>query len=174
MQSMKWAWQLSTRARMDPSEEKHEKTPILHGTATRSSCEDSGEHGYGSAECKESATDCGDVEIRVYRRRWVVLVIIVADLTVNYGIWIAFAPIADAMKCYYGISDFWVNSVSMVYMLTYILFVVPSLWLLERVGLRTTSVIAACFNAVGACLKVAGVGERELKMPGAVGWSDSH
>ena len=127
-----------------------EKLPILRSKSCRRSFSD-------VSDCapKDGNTD----GIKAYRWRWVVLSVILANMIVNNGIWIAFAPIADVVKCYYGISHFWVNSVSAVYMLTYILFIVPSVWLLDRVGLRTTAVIGACLNATGACLKVAGVGE---------------
>ena len=98
-------------------------------------------------------------EIKVYKWRWVVLAVIVTDLCVNNAMWITLSPISNVAKCYYATSDFWINSVSMVYMLTYILFIVPSAWLLNSAGLRTTAVIAACLNAAGACLRVAGTGE---------------
>lgn len=101
----------------------------------------------------------GHTRTKAYWWRWIVLVTFVANVSINIAIWIGFSPIAEIVKCYYGISDFWVNSVSMVYMLTYTLFIYPSVWVLERGGLRTTAVIAACCNAAGACLKVAGVGK---------------
>lgn len=59
------------------------------------------------------------------------------------------------MKCYYSasVSDF---SLSMVYMVTYSLFIVPSLWLLNTTGLRPTfsmpSEYLALFSARGGPL----------------------
>ena len=97
--------------------------------------------------------------IKTYWWRWVVLTLFVANVALTNGLWITFGPIADVVKCYYGVSDFWVNSLSMVYMVTYTLFIVPSLWLLNTIGLRPTVIIAACLNAVGACLRMAAVGE---------------
>lgn len=105
-------------------------------------------------------------KIKVYKWRWVVLAVFIANMTVNNAIWIASGPIADVMKCYYNVTNFWVNSLSMVYMLTYILFVAPSAWLVGRVGLRTTAVLASCGSAAGACLKLAGVGEYVYKSIG--------
>ena len=103
----------------------------------------------------------GKEEIKTYWWRWVVLGVFVGILAINNTIWITFGPIADVMSCYYGVSDFWVNSLSMVYMLVYTLFVVPSIWLLNAVGLRNTVVIAACCSAAGAGLRMAAVGERK-------------
>lgn len=97
-------------------------------------------------------------KIKVYKWRWVVLAILVATLSVNNGVWISLSPIADVVQCYYNTSKFWVNSASMIYMVTYILFVVPCSWLLGKFGLRTSLIISAAASAVGSCLKVVGAG----------------
>ena len=113
----------------------------------------------GDSAGRSNDYDGGEEEIKTYWWRWVVLGVFGAILANSNGIWIAFAPIADVTRCYYGVSNFWVNSLVMVNMLVYILFVLPSIWLLNAVGLRTTVVIAACCNAVGAGLRMAAVGE---------------
>ena len=110
-----------------------------------------GSNGYGG----------GKEDIKTYWWRWVVLGVFGAILAINNVICSTFGPIADVMRCYYGVSNFWVNSLVMVYMLVYILFVLPSIWLLNAVGLRTTVVIAACCNAAGAGLRMAAAGERK-------------
>ena len=131
-----------------------ETTPLLRGPVPQSTIIPSGDsagrsNGYGG----------GEEEIKTYWWRWVVLGVFGAILAFSNGIWITFGPIADVTRCYYGVSNFWVNSLVMVYMFMYILFVLPSIWLLNAVGLRTTVVIAACCNAVGAALRMAAVGE---------------
>ena len=132
-----------------------ETTPLLRGPI-RSTTIPRGDSAGGSNGCSG-----GKEEIKTYWWRWVVLGVFGSILAISNTIWITFGPIADVMRCYYGVSDFWVNSLSMVYMLVYILFVVPSIWLLNAVGLRTTVVIAACCNAIGAGLRMAAVGERK-------------
>ena len=147
---------------MDPAlEDEGETIPILQSTSsTVSSFHDSGLKTRSGGE---------GAAIKVYKWRWVVLLVFVANLSINNGIWISFSPIADVAQCYYNTTKFWVNSVSMVYMLTYILFIVPSAWLLGRVGLRTTLVIASCMNSAGACLRVAGAGAESNKQTNTVG-----
>ena len=132
---------------------QEERLPILRSKASSPTFQDSDPADVGFRGDSEGA------KMKVYWWRWTVLFVFVADLGLNNGIWITFGPIADAMQCYYDLSDFWINSVSMVYMLTYTLFIVPSVWVMDRFGLRATMVIAACLNALGACLRVAGVGE---------------
>ena len=103
-----------------------------------------------------------DKGVKVYWWRWVVLFVSVANLSITNALWITFSPIADVIACYYSVSNFWVNSLSMVSMLTYMLFIIPSVWLLNRIGLRATAVIGAFLNAAGACLRLAGVGKHSL------------
>jgi len=117
-----------------------------------------------SARSAEDERHGDEERIKTYWWRWVVLALFVANGAVNNLLWITFGPIADVVKCYYGVSDFWVNSLSMVYMLTYTLFIIPSLWLLNTIGLRPTLIIAACLNAVGACLRMAAVGEKQYSL----------
>ena len=142
---------------------QEEKLPILRSKASNPTFRDA-ETDVEFRGDSEIAGSTMDGKMKVYWWRWAVLFVFVADLSVNNGIWITFGPIADAMRCYYSLSDFWINSVSMVYMVTYLLFIVPSVWVMARFGLRTTLVIAACFNALGACLRVAGVGEHILML----------
>ena len=114
-------------------------------------------------ECKEdtplleSSKDAAIVQ--TYRWRWVVLIIFVLSLGLNSSIWITFGPIEDVISCYYKVSKFWVNCLSIVYMAVYIVLLFPSTWILANLGLRTAMVVGGCVNAIGAGLRVAGVGE---------------
>lgn len=97
--------------------------------------------------------------IRTYWWRWVVLAVFVLNLGSNNFMWITFGPIEDVIRCYYNVSNFWVNSLSMTYMVTYIVLVVPSSWLLVKLGLRATTILGSFTTVLGACLRLAGLGE---------------
>ena len=138
-------------AKMTDRPGDEEKAPLLNSTSSTLSLQYSGQ--------VQNRSEQDDGRIKVYRWRWVVLAIFVSVLGVNIALWVAFGPIANVVQCYYDTTTFWVNSASMIFMLTYSLFLVPSAWLLGRVGLRTTLVIAASMNAAGSCLRVAGTGK---------------
>ena len=106
-----------------------------------------------------SHTDVPDEHIRAYWWRWMVLLVYVMNITIFNTSWFTFAPIADVVKCYYSASTFWTNSLTLVGMVVYIMFVLPGAWCLERLGLRTTTIIASSTTAVGSCLKFVGVGK---------------
>ena len=99
------------------------------------------------------------VVIRTYLWRWVVLAIFFLNLGINNSVWITIAPVADVMRCYYGISNTWVNTTTTVYMATYVLFFLPCAWILDRYGLRVTVILASIANALGTAVRVAGTGK---------------
>ncbi len=134
----------------------HEKAPLLSSTKVDTATDRSIQATQPSAE----------PVIRTYLWRWIVLIIYsVVSISVNL-VWISSAPIADIMTCYYDVSVFWVNGLSEVYMLMYLIALFPIVWLLDKYGLRLTMILGAGFNAAGAALKVAGTGKEVYSLAG--------
>ena len=100
----------------------------------------------------------GATVIRTYWWRWVVLAIFFLNLGIDNTVWITFAPVADVMRCYYGISNTWVNTTTTVGMAAYVIFFLPCAWFLDRYGLRATMILASVTNALGTAVRVAGTG----------------
>ena len=98
------------------------------------------------------------VKIRTYWWRWNILIVFTLTLAANNVVWITAAPVADVMRCYYGISNTWVNALTANYMATYVLFFFPAAWFLDRYGLRPTMIVAGLMNAFGTSLRVIGAG----------------
>ncbi|XP_064617494.1 heme transporter FLVCR2-like isoform X2 [Liolophura sinensis] len=98
---------------------------------------------------------------RVYKRRWVMLAIFCAYSFSNAYQWIHLNIIADIMLRYYNQSlpstqyeaEVAVDWLSMIYMLAYIPLILPATWLLDKKGLRVSSIIATLLNCLGAWLK---------------------
>lgn len=112
--------------------------------------------------CTDSADgsdDRGEVKIRTYWWRWNTLIVFTLTLAANNVVWITAAPVADVMRCYYDISNTWVNAMTANYMATYVLFFFPAAWFLDRYGLRPTMIAATLMNAFGTSLRVIGAGE---------------
>ena len=109
--------------------------------------------GSGGSKAKET------IVIRTYWWRWVELAIFSLNLGMNNAAWITFAPVADVMRCYYGISNTWVNTTTTISMATYIVFFLPCAWFLDRYGLRATMILASVTNALGTAVRVAGTGK---------------
>lgn len=54
-----------------------------------------------------------------------------------FKIWLSFAPVADLTAEYYNKSLDAINWLSIVYMLSYLLFGLVAVWILDVLGLRT-------------------------------------
>ncbi|EDV21992.1 uncharacterized protein TRIADDRAFT_59549 [Trichoplax adhaerens] len=70
--------------------------------------------------------------------------------------WITFAPIAVQLEGYYNVTSTAINWLSQIYMATYILFILPSTWLLETDGLKAAVTYGGLLNAIGAWLRYSG------------------
>ena len=137
------------------------RTPLLLGdgeeysepTKYKSIQEHDGRPGAGE-EGERGAED----KIKTYWMRWNNLIVFTLTLAANNVVWITAAPVADVMRCYYGISNTWVNAMTANYMATYVLFFFPAAWFLDRYGLRPTMIVAGLMNAFGCSLRVIGAG----------------
>lgn len=88
-----------------------------------------------------------------YRKRYFLLIIFILLSMSNAFQWIEYAIIETIVTEYYGITTFWVNCTSVVYMVSYILGIMPATWLLNHYGLRYCLIFASFGNAVGAWMK---------------------
>lgn len=87
---------------------------------------------------------------QVSRYRWVVLGAFMLIGAVNQALWITFAPItSDAMR-FYNASDLAIGLLSMIFMIVYILVVIPSAWLIDTWGFRKSVTLGAILTAVFA------------------------
>ena len=93
-----------------------------------------------------------------YPIRWFVMVVFTLNTAVCDALWGTFNPIADTVACYYDVSLWWINALSWVYMLTYVLLFIPAAWFLDVLGLRAAVIASACFTAAGTWLRFAGAG----------------
>jgi len=88
--------------------------------------------------------------VTTYARRWLVLAAFMLVTIVNQACWITFAPITGAAAAYYGTSELMIGLLSMIFMIIYVLIVIPSAWLIDSRGFRLAVSIGAVLTAVSA------------------------
>ncbi|XP_070511489.1 choline/ethanolamine transporter flvcr2b isoform X2 [Cardiocondyla obscurior] len=93
-------------------------------------------------------------EIRVYKRRWQILILFVVYSASNAMQWIQYSIISNIIMKYYNVSDYTVDMTSMIYMITYIPLIFPASYLLDKFGLRWTVITGAFGTAIGSWIKV--------------------
>ncbi|MFH4976006.1 hypothetical protein AB6A40_002715 [Gnathostoma spinigerum] len=91
--------------------------------------------------------------IHVYRRRYLVLVLFMFLSGSNSMQWIEYSVIANIINKFYSVSYTWIDWTSMIFMLTYVILVIPASWVVDRFGLRFAVLIAATGNCIGAWIK---------------------
>jgi len=80
--------------------------------------------------------EMNNAEFRVYRYRWVMLIVFMLAIAVNQMMWITFAPITIDAAHYYGVSDLKIGLLSMSFMIVYLFVSVPASWIIDTYGIR--------------------------------------
>ncbi|KAK0180912.1 hypothetical protein PV327_003243 [Microctonus hyperodae] len=94
------------------------------------------------------------VETKLYRKRWLILGIFVVYSASNAMQWIQYSIISNIVTEYYHVSGFAVDMTSMIYMITYIPFIFPASYVLDKFGLRYAALIGCFGTALGSWIKV--------------------
>jgi cyanate permease len=77
-----------------------------------------------------------NMEFKVYRYRWIMLVVYMLATAVNQMMWITFAPITSDAAQYYGVSDLKIGFLSMSFMIVYLVISIPASWIIDTYGIR--------------------------------------
>ncbi|XP_050466312.1 feline leukemia virus subgroup C receptor-related protein 2 isoform X2 [Cataglyphis hispanica] len=94
------------------------------------------------------------LEIKIYKKRWLMLILFVLYSASNAMQWIQYSIIANIVMRYYNVSSFLVDMTSMIYMITYIPLIFPASYLLDKFGLRYAVIFGALGTALGSWIKV--------------------
>lgn len=92
-------------------------------------------------------------EIHVYKSRFFILALFCAYSAINSFQWIEYSSITAVISDYYGASNLQVNLTSLVYMITYIPFIIQASIMLEQVGLRKAVLLGTFGTALGSLIK---------------------
>jgi len=87
---------------------------------------------------------------KVFGYRWIVLSAFVLVALMTQVLWISFAPITSAAAKYYRTTDMNIGLLSMVFMVVYILVVLPSAWVIDTWGFKAAVGMGAVLSAVFA------------------------
>jgi len=96
--------------------------------------------------------------VRVYRYRWVMLISLINLVLAGSLQWLNFAPVGRVVNAYYHDQIYLrffnpVDLLSLTYLIVYVLFSVPSGWIIRKLGMRVTYWIASGLIIFGAMTK---------------------
>ncbi|KAK7903885.1 hypothetical protein WMY93_016492 [Mugilogobius chulae] len=92
-------------------------------------------------------------ETKLYKRRWLMLLIFCLYSMSNSFMWLQYSIISNIFMHFYSINSLAIDWLSMIYFLTYIPFILPVTWMLDKRGLREILLVGSAFNCIGAWIK---------------------
>ncbi|KAJ8008659.1 hypothetical protein DPEC_G00080720 [Dallia pectoralis] len=98
-----------------------------------------------------------DPTIKLSKRRWLIVLLFSCYSLCNSFQWIQYGIINNIFMRFYSVDSFTIDWMSMIYMLTYIPFIFPVTWVLDKKGLRVIALVATALNCAGTWIKVASV-----------------
>ena len=114
---------------------------------------------------EESNNNAEEAQVKVYFKRWIVLIAFSLITLINAFNWIEYNIIQDVTISFFNqslpsdsaLQNDAVNWFSMIYMLCYIPLVFPAMFLLDRKGLKLSCILGALLTTIGAVIKCAAV-----------------
>jgi cyanate permease len=91
--------------------------------------------------------------LKVYRYRWIVLLVFMLAVAVNQLLWITFASITGNAATYYHVSDLSIGLLSMSFMLVYIIISIPASWVIDTYGIRVAVGIGTVLTGIFGLLR---------------------
>mgnify|MGYP004448318055 CR=1 FL=1 len=80
--------------------------------------------------------------------RWIILIATIPIIIATEMCWLTFSPIASVIAKHYGVSGFAVDMLAMSYMLMFIVFCIPSSFVIDKFGFRRSLVIGALLTGI--------------------------
>ncbi|MFH1213580.1 MAG: MFS transporter [Candidatus Neomarinimicrobiota bacterium] len=94
-----------------------------------------------------------ETSFKVYRYRWIMLLVFMGVIAVNQLLWITFASITGSAAAFYGVSDLSIGLLSMIFMIVYIVVSIPASWVIDTYGIRVAVGIGAALTGIFGILR---------------------
>ncbi|KYN30096.1 PREDICTED: feline leukemia virus subgroup C receptor-related protein 2-like [Trachymyrmex cornetzi] len=99
------------------------------------------------------STDVEPLKLKVYQKRWLMLIIYIIYAGTNGSQWIEYSIITNIITRYYGVSPMMVHWTSMSFLALYATFIFPASYVTDKCGLRWTIIIGAGLTCLGSWIK---------------------
>ncbi|KAJ9463283.1 putative MFS-type transporter C09D4.1 [Diplonema papillatum] len=100
-----------------------------------------------------------DANYAVYGFRWVILLIYSLVILGNAASWLTYSQISDEAGAFYGTSQTYIDLMSTLFMMWYIVINFPASWVIENWGFRPGVLLGGGLTVVGCWIRCAGRGE---------------
>uniref|UniRef100_A0A0K0G0V9 MFS domain-containing protein n=1 Tax=Strongyloides venezuelensis TaxID=75913 RepID=A0A0K0G0V9_STRVS len=130
------------------------REPMLEGNTNEDNNRSNNSHLQNRSIYRDTVLNNENIRIvKTTPYRFLILFVFVLLSSSNAFQWIFYSIITDTISNFYNVNAGLVNWLSMLYMVAYMVLVFPGSWFLDKYGLRTSVLIGAAGNAVGALIK---------------------
>ncbi|XP_047103580.1 feline leukemia virus subgroup C receptor-related protein 1-like [Schistocerca piceifrons] len=113
-----------------------------------------GIHAHGkAAEQLQPVDGEQQTRVKVYRRRWLMLLMYVLFSMSNNWQWMQYTIVGNVVRKYYNVDNFAVDWTSVIYMLASVPFIFPASLFISKKGLWLCLAVGSALNAAGTWLK---------------------
>lgn len=91
--------------------------------------------------------------LKLYKYRWVILIIFALINAVIQMQWLTFASIANISQSVYKVSSFKIDFLSMIFMIVYVIVSIPESYIIDKYGIRVGIGIGAILTGVFGLMK---------------------
>ncbi|KYM78165.1 Feline leukemia virus subgroup C receptor-related protein 2 [Atta colombica] len=102
----------------------------------------------------DESIDVEPLKLKVYKKRWLMLIIYMIYSGSNSFQWIEYSIITNVITRYYGVSSMMIDWTSMLFLAIYTVFIFPASYMTDKCGLRWTIIIGAGINCLGTWIKM--------------------
>ncbi|XP_068898515.1 uncharacterized MFS-type transporter C09D4.1-like [Tenebrio molitor] len=98
--------------------------------------------------------DESPVSVKVYKYRWIVLLIFCLYSAINFLQFLQYSIISNITAKYYDVDDTLVDLTGLMFMISFIIFCLPINFLIEKYNLRITAIVSSGLTTVGNLIKL--------------------
>jgi len=108
-------------------------------------------------------------DFKVYRYRWIVLLVFMFVIAINQLLWITFASITSNAASHFGVSDLSIGLLSMSFMIVFLFFSIPASWVIDTYGIRVGVGIGAVLTGIFGLMRGLTAGDYTLVLISQIG-----
>uniref|UniRef100_A0A674NVA8 FLVCR choline and putative heme transporter 2 n=1 Tax=Takifugu rubripes TaxID=31033 RepID=A0A674NVA8_TAKRU len=121
-------------------------------------------HRQSEALGMDAAQPSPTVEVKLFKRRWVMLFIFCLYSMSNSYMWIQYSSISNIFVRFYHTDSLTISWLAMVYLFTYLGLIVPVMWMLANRGMREIVIVGSACNTIGAWIKTSSAEPSRLQV----------
>ncbi|XP_071963946.1 uncharacterized MFS-type transporter C09D4.1-like [Antedon mediterranea] len=105
-----------------------------------------------------------DSKCHLYTRRWAMLVIFMCLQLSDGMMWMQYAAISSEVEEYFDAPSAIIDTFGAIYFITYVFFIFPALYILEKTDIKTITIIGGGLHMAGSWIRYIGILQHSVSL----------